>query len=201
MPDYYNSIDVLLCASAMEGTPNPVLEAMACGVPVISTDVGVVPEVLGPLQSDFIVPRDPGAMAAAIRRLHLDRGLLQKLSRENLARIEGRDWASLAPSWRDLLAVSQAEHQRGRGRLRTDYVLARFANLELRVRNAELEARVVAQEASLRSIETALNAMTGSLRTIQEVASWQRKMLRPLRWVWVRALPVRAGIAQLRGRR
>lgn len=40
MADYYAGIDVLVCASAIEGTPNPVLEAMACGVPVVSTDVG-----------------------------------------------------------------------------------------------------------------------------------------------------------------
>ncbi|WZB73295.1 glycosyltransferase family 4 protein [Achromobacter xylosoxidans] len=44
MPAYYNSLDLYVCPSAIEGTPNPVLEAMACGVPVISTDVGIVPK-------------------------------------------------------------------------------------------------------------------------------------------------------------
>lgn len=47
MPDYYGQIDVYVCPSKIEGTPNPVLEAMACGVPTITTDVGVVPQVLG----------------------------------------------------------------------------------------------------------------------------------------------------------
>ena len=85
MPDYYNKLDVLLCASAMEGTPDPVLEAMACGVPVISTDVGVVSEVFGPRQREFIVRRNISSMAAAIRGLCLDRTLLTDLSQENLA--------------------------------------------------------------------------------------------------------------------
>ena len=46
MPDYYNEIDIYICASRTEGTPNPVLESMACGIPIISTNVGIVSEVL-----------------------------------------------------------------------------------------------------------------------------------------------------------
>ena len=55
MVNYYKDIDLYICASINEGTPNPVLEAMACGVPVISTDVGIVPQVLGEKQKDYIL--------------------------------------------------------------------------------------------------------------------------------------------------
>ena len=55
MVDYYAKIDLYVCTSKIAGTPNPVLEAMACGVPVISTNVGIVPQVLGPKQSEFIL--------------------------------------------------------------------------------------------------------------------------------------------------
>lgn len=47
MPAYYSEIDICLCASLHEGTPRSVLEAMYCGVPLISTDVGIVGEALG----------------------------------------------------------------------------------------------------------------------------------------------------------
>lgn len=46
MVSYYKSIDVLVCFSSSEGTPNPVLEASACGRTWIATDVGIVSELL-----------------------------------------------------------------------------------------------------------------------------------------------------------
>lgn len=47
MPEFYRNIDVLLVTSRSEGTPLPLLEAMASGAYVIATDVGVVREVIG----------------------------------------------------------------------------------------------------------------------------------------------------------
>ena len=93
MPAYYGKIDVLLCASKIEGTPNPLLEAMACGVPVIITDVGIAPEALGPVGRSFILPeRSIAAMKQAIARLHRERGLLRALSEENLEQVKSWDW-------------------------------------------------------------------------------------------------------------
>ena len=55
MVKYYAGIDAYVCTSKIEGTPNPVLESMACGVPIVTTDVGVVPQAFGALQSEFIL--------------------------------------------------------------------------------------------------------------------------------------------------
>lgn len=46
MPAFYASIDVYVCMSSAEGTPNTVLEAMACARPFVSTRVGVVPRLM-----------------------------------------------------------------------------------------------------------------------------------------------------------
>lgn len=213
MPAYYHEIDVLLCASATEGTPNPVLEAMACGVPVISTDVGVVPEVFGQKQREFIVSRDVSSMEDAIRRLYLNRGLLAELSQENLQRVEHWDWIDFATNWCQLFVASHDERIRGRGLARTLYLRARCETLELMAENAALKKQhidgLACIEGSLRNFidlaargqDARLEAIETSLRTIQEVASWQRKMLRPVRWAWVKALPIRRLVALARGRR
>ncbi|WP_201864663.1 glycosyltransferase [Microvirga soli] len=97
MPEYYSQIDVFVCSSKIEGTPNPVLEAMACGVPVISTDVGIVPEVFGTKQRDFILQqRTKDCLKQALRRLHENRGVLKELSEENLSSIQAWAWAEKA---------------------------------------------------------------------------------------------------------
>lgn len=58
---------VLLMPSLEEGVPNVVVEAMAIGLPVISTDCGGVPELITDGQEGWLVPiRDPKAMADAI---------------------------------------------------------------------------------------------------------------------------------------
>lgn len=112
MPDFYAGIDIYVCASKIEGTPNPVLEAMACGVPVISTNVGVVPEVFGTLQREFLLTeRTVSAIEAKLRRLLGERSLLKRLSQENLQSITGWDWANKARVHGNFFDASLALHR------------------------------------------------------------------------------------------
>jgi GT2 family glycosyltransferase len=101
MPEFYNSIDACVCGSLAEGTPDPVLEAMACGVPVISTDVGIVPDVFGSAQRAFILQeRSISALKDAIRRLYDDRRQIAELAAENLTSIAPWDWSKKADAFR-----------------------------------------------------------------------------------------------------
>ena len=94
MPEYYSKIDIYICPSKIEGTPNPVLEAMACGVPIISTDVGIVPEVFGSKQKHFILSeRNINTLKDKIKEIYFNRELLVLLSNENLEMIQEWDWS------------------------------------------------------------------------------------------------------------
>lgn len=93
MVDYYSKIDVLICASKCEGTPNPVLEAMACGVPIISTNVGIVSEALGKKQQEYILEeRTKECMKEKIIKLIHEKDKIIELSNENLKQIGSWEW-------------------------------------------------------------------------------------------------------------
>jgi glycosyltransferase involved in cell wall biosynthesis len=69
LPRIYADLDVVVLSSINEGTPVSLIEAMACGVPVVSTDVGGVSDVLrGGAWGELVPARDPGALAAGIVR-------------------------------------------------------------------------------------------------------------------------------------
>lgn len=100
MPDFYRQMDVFVCTSAMEGTPNPVLEAMACGIPVVSTDVGIVPEAFGERQKRFIIS-EPAVerFADAVAELLEDQPLRQAIAEENRNRALDWSWEIKTEGW------------------------------------------------------------------------------------------------------
>ncbi|MGQ0434746.1 MAG: glycosyltransferase family 4 protein [Microthrixaceae bacterium] len=81
IPDVLRSIDVLVNASRHEPFGRTVLEAQACGVPVIGTDAGGIPEFVEDGCTGLLVPPfDETALSAALRRLLGDPALRARLS-------------------------------------------------------------------------------------------------------------------------
>jgi glycosyltransferase involved in cell wall biosynthesis len=66
MPLYMNAADVLVMASMIEGSPLSLREAMATNLPVISVDVGDAVDLTSEREGNYLVPRQPDAMAAKI---------------------------------------------------------------------------------------------------------------------------------------
>jgi colanic acid/amylovoran biosynthesis glycosyltransferase len=83
------SADAFLLSSVSEGISNAVLEAMASGLPVVTTDCGGMREVLRDGIEGFVVPvRDVNAMAEALRRIAADEELASRLARAARQRVE-----------------------------------------------------------------------------------------------------------------
>ena len=66
MPGWYAGIDVFVCASESESGPLPVLEAVAAGLPVVTTNVGMVPALVEAGLTLTVVDRNAGAIAHGI---------------------------------------------------------------------------------------------------------------------------------------
>lgn len=108
--DLYNACDLASLSSAYgEGTPNVVLEALACGVPVVATDVGDCRAIIGPC-GEVVAPRDPAALCAAWRRV-----LSEQLGAAARARAvamfrDGATTGAYDDLLRNLLAAPSAGH-------------------------------------------------------------------------------------------
>ena len=86
MVEYYATAGMVVCPSLYEGFGLPAGEAMACGVPVVSSDGGALPEVVG--DAGIVVPAgDSGALSRAIDRLLSDEVLRESLACKGRERI------------------------------------------------------------------------------------------------------------------
>ena len=99
IPKYLGAADVSVLASHREGCPNVVLESLACGTPVVATDVGAVPDLIQPGANGEIVPvNDVESLAEAIA------GVLARPSSPHAIRQSEavKSWATVAEEVRSI---------------------------------------------------------------------------------------------------
>jgi glycosyltransferase involved in cell wall biosynthesis len=113
VPRWLDGADIFLNTSSVDNTPVSVQEAMACGLCVVSTNVGGVSYLAqNEAQALLVPPSDPDAMAAAVLRVLMEPGLSVRLSQAARHRVESMDWSSAIESWeRLLISVSAGEIQ------------------------------------------------------------------------------------------
>ncbi len=68
IPSYMNACDVLVLVSTAEGSPNVIKEAMACNLPIVSTNVGDVSHVFGTTKGCYICSASPESIAESVRK-------------------------------------------------------------------------------------------------------------------------------------
>jgi glycosyltransferase involved in cell wall biosynthesis len=83
---HLRALDVFVLPSGWEALPISILEALACGVPQVATDVGGSGEAVGPDTGLMVPPHDPAALADALVHLLSDRELRSRMAEASRAR-------------------------------------------------------------------------------------------------------------------
>ncbi len=110
LPAVYSGAALFAFPSLYEGFGLPLLEAMACGVPVVTSNISSLPEVAGDA-AVLVDPRDEQGLAAAIARLLRDEALRGRLREAGIARARQFSWEATARRTLDAYAaVVQAAH-------------------------------------------------------------------------------------------
>ncbi len=96
LASFYSSADIFVLSSHYEGMPNVVLEAMACGLPIVATDVSGTGEIIGHGENGYLVkPDDPTDLAFFLKKM-LHSGEMEKMSADSLLKSKSYDWQQVA---------------------------------------------------------------------------------------------------------
>ena len=109
VPLWLDKGDIFLNTTNVDNMPVSVIEALASGLPVVSTEVGGIPYLLSDNHDALLVPPDdPEAMAQAVKRIITEPGLAERLSRNARQKAEQFDWALILPLWENIIEQTLA---------------------------------------------------------------------------------------------
>lgn len=109
---FLNEGDMFLNTTSVDNVPVSVLEAMASGLCIVSTNAGGIPYLLEHERDALLVsPNNAAEMAGAVRRILNEPALAARLSAAARRKAEEYDWSRILPQWESLFEASQ-EHDR-----------------------------------------------------------------------------------------
>jgi len=105
MRDYYQSIDILIISSFHENTPNPLLEAMSCGVPVITNNTGMAKELIKDGYNGFIINdyNDIDSYIEKIKILHKNVEKYNRFSILSRDSVENYSWQKMSLKYEEMI--------------------------------------------------------------------------------------------------
>ncbi len=107
MAELYRSASVVINPSRVDNMPNSVLEAMASGAPVVSTNVGGVPFILEDGVSGLLVPAgNHSAMAQAVKRVLRESHCAHQLREAALREVQKYAWPRVKQRWIDVYSMA-----------------------------------------------------------------------------------------------
>jgi len=95
LPAWYNAAELFIYPSLLEGFGLPVLEAMACGTPVICSDIPVLREIVADSALTFVATKE-AELAAQINLLLTDRECYTQLAAKGLTQAQQFSWQACA---------------------------------------------------------------------------------------------------------
>jgi glycosyltransferase involved in cell wall biosynthesis len=116
MPAFYAGLDAYVCASRNEGTPNTCLEAAACGVPLVTTAVGNMPELVRDGENALLFDGSAAHLAAQLARLRDEPATAAGLAAAMLGDIRAWDWRLQARRYARLFDAVLAPQREASGR-------------------------------------------------------------------------------------
>ena len=106
LPALIGGATALVIPSFYEGFGLPALQAMACGTPVIASNVSSLPEVVG--EAGLLVdPHSPSSLAKAMERITRDSTLRQRLSEAGFDRVRQFSWRKCAAETLEVLQLAR----------------------------------------------------------------------------------------------
>lgn len=100
MAEIYRNTDLLLNTSLADNMPISLLEALACGVPIVSTNVGGIPYLVEDSRTALLIkPGDAEAMATAASQILNDPDLAARLRANGLKEVKNYSWPIVKDMW------------------------------------------------------------------------------------------------------